>query len=161
MNKKLLYVGGVAALLASLALFENEGPATERLTPKQEISIRKEGEEITSLRKSNSQVFKAQNGQLNAKIYTTDKFYFDVKDSAYKESDLTVHEISDIAKLNPFRTHDKYIDAGPYTATWFDDKSHDYKFISKDGEHYVKYTALFDTSGITIETIPNNTGKNN
>ena len=131
MNKKLA-VGGVVALLASLVLFGNEGPATEKLTPEQEIRIRKAGEEITSLRKSNRQVFKSQNGQLTARIYTTDKFYFDEKDSSYKESDLTVHEISDFAKLNPFRTHDKYVDAGPYTATWFDDKPYDYKFVTNE-----------------------------
>ncbi|MBT4482443.1 MAG: hypothetical protein HOC71_02055 [Candidatus Latescibacteria bacterium] len=156
MNKKLLYVGGVVALLASLVLFENEGPVTERLTPEQEISFRKAGEEIKSLRKSNRQVFKAHNGQLTTRIYTIDKLYFDAKDSAYKKTDLTVYEISDLAKLNPFRTHDKYVDAGPYTATWFDDKPYDYTFL-KNGKK-VKYTALFDTIGITIETKPIFTG---
>ena len=116
MIKKLLAVGSVTALLVSLSLFADEEPVIEQLTPEQEIKIRKVGEEITSLRKANIKVTKADNGQLRAKVFTRHIHYFDDADSTWKKPDFTVHEISVLEKLNPLRKWDKYVNIGENAA---------------------------------------------
>jgi len=151
--RKLLAAGMIAGVAATMAVQEENRDSTIDLTPRREMLLRKAGEEIVSLRTKNSQVFKGENGKFVRRIYAGKKFYFDKDELKYKEYDFTKRGISALARLNPFRDHDEYIRIGNHAVTWFKDRPHDYKFIRDDG-HYVKYTALFDTAGISIETRP-------
>ena len=120
----------------------------------EEIAVRGVGEEIVSLRKENTEVFKAENGELTAKIYLTPKYYLD--DGTYKEIDTSTHRISILDTLNPLKTktYDSYIDAGAYRTEWFADKPWDYKMYV--GDSWIQYKALFDESAslaIKMETL--------
>ncbi len=157
MKEKLLAAGCIAVLTGSLILATAKGeePA-EKLSPVQESAIRKVGEEIKSLRSENKEVFKTGKGAFKTRIFSKHKYYYDSAGDSFALPDLSIHGISALKKLNPFRSHDRFVDAGRYRATWFDDKTYDYKFYSND--HYVKYTAFFDTADIEIITKPKNTG---
>ena len=126
------------------------GDPVEKLSVAQEIAIRNVGEEIKSLRRENTEVYKAGKDKFSARIYSKPKYYYDAAGDSLALPDLSIHEISVLEKINPFRTHDKYVDAGIYKATWFEDKSYDYTFYKADS--YVRYKALYDTTGILIET---------
>ena len=142
---------GIIVLAASLAvLFGEERQASEISVEAGETTARPSWEEITGMRGENVQVFRRSPGSFTMRSYARKKFYFDRNDSTYRAIDLTVRDISALAKLNPFRTHDKYVDAGPYQATWFESAPHDYTFRTDTGR--VTFTALFDTAGIDITT---------
>lgn len=155
-KKILLAVGGVATLVAGYLTLIPEEKIEPKYTPIQEIKIRAVGDEIVSMRKSNMRVQKTGENKFKAEIYAKKSLYFDNEDSTYKKIDISVKEISALAKLDPTKTHDKYIDAGRFQVTWFEKKPNDYKFIV--GDYYVKYKALFDTTGILVKTIPKNYG---
>ncbi|MCX6787154.1 MAG: hypothetical protein NTY93_01350, partial [Candidatus Kaiserbacteria bacterium] len=119
-------------------------------SPAKEIATRKIGEEIVSLRKDNTQVFKAKDGQLTAKIYMSPVNYLDKTDSTYKPIDTSVHQAS-------VASYDSFVDAGVYKATWFTDKPWDYTFYV--GDSWIAYKALFSESdALTIKTEALNTG---
>jgi len=156
MKTKLFFAFGAVllAIVSALVPVRGEIPRIS-LTPAQEIAISKPGEEITSLRRKNREVFKAAEGRVLARVYAKQKYY--VKDDGtFAAPDLSVHDITFIEKLNPFRTYDAYVEAGPYRATWKNDRPHDYTFFA-DGKH-VRFTALFDTTGTVIRTSCTNTG---
>ena len=152
MKGTILALGGILALYATLAISGLPESEPERLTPRQEIKLRRDGEEIISLRRRNVYVVKQQENTLKANIYQKPLFYFDGSDSTYKTPDLSVKRISALERLNPFRSRDSYVSAGPYKAEWRDDKPHDYH-IERDGVS-LSYEALFDMNAITVETVP-------
>jgi hypothetical protein len=147
-TSKWLESGGVASVMAQLP--------DKKITPKEfatstdEIAVRKVGEEIVSLRTDTVQVFKAKDEQLTAHIYTAPINYLDKTSSTYKPIDTSVHQVSDLARENPEKQFDEYVDAGVYQATWFKDKPWNYKFYV--GDSWIQYKALFDTSpSVTID----------
>ena len=152
MNKKILLA---AFALPMLVLFmihapAQEEPPSERLTPSIETALRAVGEEIRSLRTETMEVYKGHYGTLEAHMHSSKRHYFDEEDSTYEKIELTVREVSALEKLNPFRECDKFVDAGSYRASWFDDAPHDYTF--RAGEYYVKYTALH--GDVDTHTVP-------
>lgn len=170
MKTRTLISGGVLAVAAVIggneAQFQLERQAAVaefKQDPMAETAKRKVGEEIKSLRTENSETFKADSllvmrpegmkkiAQLNSKIYAGQKYWKDADVDTLRPIDLTVHEISALAKLNPLRTHDFYVDAAPYTARWMNGLPHDYRIDV--GDTYVKYRALFDvkTAPVTVQ----------
>jgi len=142
-TSKWLESGGIASVMAQLP--DKKVAPKEFATSTDEIAARKVGEEIVSLRTPNSQTFKSNKpGEFQAKIYTTSKYYLDKTDSTYKPIDTSTHQIADIAKSNPEKQFDEFVDAGNYQATWFTNKPWNYKFFV--GDSWVQYQALFDTS---------------
>lgn len=167
-----LLAAGITTLIAVVSIdFEGDGTdmgtasiSLTNMTEAQKDSVvRAElaranvGDEIVSLRKADTKVWKEKNGELSASIYAQPKHYLDEADSVYKPIDLTIRDISALAKLNPLRKLDRYVDAGLYRATWFESKPWDYTLWR--GDDYVTYTALFSaTKTVTIVTEPLNTG---
>jgi len=159
---KWLMAGGISALLGLMVVVE--GGDNDRLETNlsraeliaREIKEAKIGEEIKSLRKSNMDVVKDRGGGLVARIYLNDRYYYDEEEKTHKPIDLTVKKVSALARLNPERKFDEYVDAGNYVATWFEDKPYDYTLIRGNSE--ISYKALFDMTGITVETVPQTNG---
>lgn len=150
-TSKWLESGGIASVMAQLP--DKKVAPKEFATSTDEIAVRKIGEEIVSLREANTQVFKAKDGQLTAHIYTAPVNYLDKTDATYKPIDTSTHQIADIAKSNPEKQFDSFVDAGIYTATWFADKPWDYKFFV--GDSWIQYKALFGASSavdIAVQT---------
>jgi len=166
--KAWLAVGGIVSLVAGWVALQGESPAPTislaNMTFAQkdsvviaEVSAAKPGEEIISNRLPNLKTFKGyEPGKMINYVYTASQHYLDPADSVYKSIDLTVHNVSEDVKDNSDRLFDNYVDAGNYRSTWFIDEPHNYTFYVDD--HYVKYTALFDTTGITIRTVLQNGG---
>lgn len=156
MDKRMLIAGGVLAVAAIIGLQLELEKKPELMTVSQELAVRKVGEEIRALRTPNSETFKAADGKFQTRVYTRPKYFQDAEGDTLRPLDLTVREISDLAKLNPLRTHDFYVDAGPYQASWMNDKPHDYRMDA--GNTYIKYQALFGDKGITVITEPSADG---
>ncbi len=168
MDKKTLISGGIVAVMAILGgnevqntLERNALVAEFKQPVMEEVQKRAVGEEIKSLRKPNSETFKGPenaNGQptFQARVYSGQKYWNDADADTLRPLDLTVREISALAKLNPLRTHDKYVDAGPYTAQWKDEKPNDFRMDA--GDVYVKYTALFDVKAAPVTVVVTATG---
>ena len=150
MNIRLLMAGGVLAIAAAIGSQMDLEEKPEPMTVSQEISVRKIGEEIRTMRTQSTEIFKAENGKLRARVYARPKYFRDAEADTLRPLDLTVREISALAKLNPLRTHDRYVDAGPYTSSWMDDRPHDYRMDA--GGVYVKYRALHADKGMTATT---------
>ncbi|MCX6787065.1 MAG: hypothetical protein NTY93_00885 [Candidatus Kaiserbacteria bacterium] len=151
-TSKWLESGGIASVASQLP--DKKVAPPEFTSSAEEIAARKTGEEIVSMRTDNTQVFKAKDGQLIAHIYTAPINYLDKTSSTYKPIDTSVHQISDLAKSNPAKQFDEYIDAGVYQATWFADKPWDYKMSV--GDSWITYKALFSEStslSIKIDTL--------
>jgi|GEM_PF-1427388 len=151
-TSKWLQSGGIASVMAQLP--DPKVTPKEFATSTDEIAARNDGEEIVSLRTETAQVFKAKNGELNAKIYTAPINYLDKASATYKPIDTSTHQIADIAKANPEKQFDEYIDAGVYQATWFKDKPWDYKMFV--GDSWIQYKALFEESevlSIKVDTL--------
>ena len=123
---------------------------------KAEIKAAKSGDEIKSLRSKTAKHFKGENGTMQAIVSSAPIHYFDNEDEVYKDYDLTEHAIDSTVKDNVLKKYDKYLRIGNDLVRW-KDKKHDYRFVRDEGS-YIEYKALFDTSGITIETLPNKTG---
>jgi len=162
MNKKWLAGAGVPAVIATLLLLVGDKGSVVDNRPLSEYKV---GEEITHVvklkkgeKRDNIKIFKGKDNKRQAHVYSNPVNYFDSDDFTYKPIDLTEKEISALAKLNPLRKHDKYVDAGNYKATWMNGKQHDYTYFDKSGDYSIKYEFLSDTESITIETIPTNTG---
>lgn len=150
--KNFLIGAGIPGLIIGLIIISNEpDKQIERLSVGQEILLAKVGDEIKLLRTEKMNVRKGEHGKLHANIFTVDKYYFDKEDSVYKEVDLSVHEISGFAKLNPTRKHDKFVNTGFLSDTWFDDRPHSHKVYDESGNYYVGYEALFDTTDVIVE----------
>ena len=147
-TSKWLESGGIASVMAQLP--DKKIAPKEFATSTDEVAARKPGEEIVSLRTANSQTFKSSKpGEFKAKIYTAPKYYLDKTSSTYKPIDTSTHQISDLAKSNPEKQFDEYIDAGVYQATWFADKPWDYKMFA--GDSWIQYKALFsESASLTI-----------
>ena len=144
-TSKWLESGGIASVMAQLP--DPKVAPKEFATTTDEVAARKPGEEVVSMRQANIQVFKSDKpGEFKAKIFTSPKYYLDKTDSIYKPIDASVHQIADIAKSNPEKQFDSFVDAGIYTATWFADKPWDYKFFV--GDSWIQYKALFGVSSV-------------
>jgi len=145
----------VCAVLAGFIYWQQSDIDKEFNSSAEEIATRSVGEEIVSMRTPNTQTFKGNNpNELTTHIYASDKYYLDATRLVYKEIDASIHDIPAIAKLNPFKTYDAFVDAGNYKATWFADKPWNYKFSV--GNSWIAYEALFDESAslaITVETL--------
>ena len=160
--------GGILAIAAGIGgnevqvQMERQAAVAEFKQPMMtEYQKRATGEEMKSLRTENSQSFKGprnEKGQptFQGKIYSKQVYWKDADTDTLRPLDLTVREVSTLAALNPLRTHDKYVDAGPYTAQWLNDRPHDYRM--EIGDSYVMYQALFDDPGITVVTEPTESG---
>jgi len=156
-----LSAGAVGTVMAGLLLLQGDelvSPVSlANMTKAQKDSViatevrsAKFGDEIMSMRSATARITKLDKGRFAAKIYTAPVNYLDGSDSTYKPIDLTVREISELAKLNPLRKFDKYVDAGVYRSTWMNGKPHDYTFYK--GDYSVSYTALFDTADVHATT---------
>jgi hypothetical protein len=168
MKIRTLIAGGVAAVAAVIGgnevqfQMERSAAVNEFKQPVGiEVQRRKIGEEIKSLRTETSETFKGQidsTGQQTyaAKLYSAQRFWKDADVDTLRPLDLTVREISTLAKLNPFRTHDKFVDAGPYVSSWMDDKPADYRLESN--EIYVKFTSITEPVGISARIEPTEKG---
>lgn len=145
----------VCTMTAGFIYWQKSHTNNEFKSSTEEIATRSVGEEIVSLRTANTQTFKGSNpNELTTHIYVSDKYYLDTTNVVYKEIDTTTHELPVIAKLNPFKTYDAFVDAGNYKATWFADKPWNYKFSV--GDSWIAYEALFDESAslaIKVETL--------
>ena len=158
--KAYLTAGAVGTIMTGLLLLGGEDKqevkfvsmkqAQRNVIIGSEIAKAKVGEEIVHLRGAKSLVFKADNGKLRTKLYTAPINYLDTEDSLYKPIDNSVKEISVLAKLNPLRKFDKYVDAGVYRATMKAETPHNYTMYS--GDYSISYTALFDTVAVSTET---------
>lgn len=149
-DKKMLAAGGVITVATALTLTQiDEQPVITKLTPAQEIILALPGQEIESMRTETSQTYKLKEDKLKTVVFKKPKFYLDTEDSVYKKPDLTVKEISLLASLNPFREHDKYVNAGFYTASWLNADEADYKFRDEN-DNYVKYNTAYKTKGIAV-----------
>ena len=155
-NRKWLEAGGIDSVMEELP--DKKIKVKEFNTSAEEIAVRKSGEEIKSQRTANTQVFKgSKSGEFTAKIYAGNKYYFDEDSLEYEEINTSVKEISSLAKSNPLRKHDKFVDAGNYKATWFDGKPWNYKFFV--GDSWIEYEALFEQSDVvTIKIETSNIG---
>ncbi len=140
-----------------LKAFYKMSKVEQKAFQKAEIKSAKAGDEILSKREKSAKYFKGENGKMTAHISGGFIHYFDNEDSVYKEYDLTEREIDPSVKDNPARKYDKYIPIGNDNMSWYKNKKHDYRFDKSEG-CYIRYEALFNTSGITIETLPNKTG---
>lgn len=148
-DKRILAAGGIIAVAGTLTLSKMEDNAEQVLTKEQVIGLAIPGHEITALRTANSETYKVNEYKLKTKIYAETKYYLDDETGKYEKPDLSVNEISALAKINPLREHDKYVDAGKFSAAWLNSDESDYKFTdSKDG--FVKFTTLHDTKGIAV-----------
>jgi hypothetical protein len=174
-----LAVAAVIAANETIHMDEHAAALAEfRMEPAAEIAARKPGEEIRSLRTANSETYRVEDAivpipgervavndsefvrrpstesravpQFTMRVYASPKYFTDPDADTLRALDLTAHDISALAALNPFRTHDKYVDAGPYTAQWMNDTPADYRIDA--GEAYVKYHALFE--GIETSVVP-------
>jgi len=166
--KKWLAAAGVPGLVALMVLTGGDEPDPNRVrfshmnkTQKDSVRIAelkkaKPGDEIVSMRTETARIRKIDNRHQSAMITTVPQNYLDPEDSIYKPIDLTVKEVSALAKLNPLRKFDKYIDAGNYRATWKDEKRHNYTFFK--GDYSVNFTSLNDTLKVKTETKPLTTG---
>ena len=152
-NGKWLESGGIESIMNQLP--DKKVEPKEFNTSAEEIAARQTGEEVVSLRTANKQVFKGSKpNELQAKIYLGDKYYLYEGNATYKPIDTSVHQILDLAKSNPARQFDEYVDAGVYKATWFADKPWNYTFYA--GDSWIEYKALFDESdvlAIKVETL--------
>ncbi len=164
MKKRILMAGGILAV--ALGLGGNEvQQANERAAAvaefKQdkmvEYAKRQIGQEIKSLRTETSETFKAAplpdgKPRFQAKVYSGQHFWKDADADTLRPLDLTVREISALARLNPLRTHDKYVDAGPYVAKWMNDIPGNFRM--ETGGLALEYRAIYDGKGIVVQTEP-------
>jgi len=120
---------------------------------KEQAKIVAVGQELTAGRTADTKVRKGANGQFIAEVYAGRVHWFDKEDSIYRDFDLSEHEVLTLAKLNPFREFDKYVEIGDAAMTWKEGKRHDYSFRTSD-DHYVTWKALFDPAkaNVTIKT---------
>jgi hypothetical protein len=183
LDTKKLVAGGIVAVMVALGgnevqnTLERNALVAEFKQPVMvEYAKKQVGQELKSLRTTHSETFKSDSvwthykgldGKVSktdsfktpsftAHVYATQKYWMDADADTLRPIDITVHEISALAKLNPLRTHDKYIDSGNFQAQWKNDKPHDFRMDA--GETYIKYTALHDTTGITVKTEPTANG---
>jgi hypothetical protein len=151
----------------------------------EEIEFRKVGEEVKSKRTETGQVFKGpmvtavdDSGreytarQFQARVFSGQKYFYDPDGDSLMALDLTVRQVEQpnvvermiegVKKLIGIEpqpvTHDTYVKAGPYAATWFAEKPYDYTIATMTGQERVQFTALHDTTGMSVETIPTSTG---
>ena len=177
-RKTMLAAGGILAV--ALTIGSRTDTANRPLPEPVAIQIARasKGEEIRSMRRGNMEVFKADSvwvhpkgpdgreaagdsfraAAFTARVYARPKYFRDADGDTLRPPDLTVREISALARLNPFRTHDKYVDAGPYTATWMNDRPDDYTISTPDGRESVKYTFTGKAEKIEFTTVPTETG---
>ncbi len=167
-DRKMLAAGGILAVSLTIGL---QIDTTERPVPEPaavRIARAAKGEEIRSLREPNREVFKADSAWVHpkgpdgkavkadsfkvaaftARVYARPKYFRDAGGDTLRPLDLTVREISALAKINPFKTHDRYVDAGPYTAQWMNNQPGNFRIDA--GAAYVKYRALFAAKGATV-----------
>ena len=146
-TKQFLATAGVAGALGITAIMgTSENP----------VSVDLVGKEIVSLRKPNMIVMQGRHPRKQSAIITAEpKFAYD-ENGRLNPIDLSIHEVDESVKNDPKRTHDTYVDAGNYQATWFDSKPHDYTFYCR--YHYAKFTARFDTKDVSFETKPRSNG---
>ena len=172
MKTRTLIAGGVLAVATVIggneAVVQHErtvAVAEHHKSPRFEIGERKTGEEIKSFRTANSEAFKADSAvvitkdgkavkraRYTTRVYAGQHFWKDADADTLRPLDLTVREISILARLNPWRTHDKYVDAGPYTARWMNDTPGNFRMEA--GGLAIEYRAIYDPAGVTIATEP-------
>ena len=140
--------GGTDMGTASISL-ANMTEAQKDSVVRAEISRAKAGGEIISLRSGRGKVHKGDGNKLLATIGSKRQHYLDPDDNVYRPIDLTVKEISALAKVNPLKKFDEYVDAGVYRATWLKDKPHDYTFYRDDS--YVKFTFIGSLANIDVK----------
>jgi hypothetical protein len=168
-TKTMLAAGGILAVALTIGsqIDGTKKPVMEPVSV--EVSKAVKGAEIKSMRTVNSEVFKADSAWVHpkdargaeikadsfkvaaftARVYARPKYFRDTDGDTLRPLDLTVREISALAKLNPLKTHDRYIDAGPYDARWMDAKPGDFRMDS--GGAYVKYRALFKDAATAVQ----------
>ena len=170
MKIRTLAAGGVLAVAAVLggneAIFQMERSAAVaefHQVPMVEAAKRQTGQEIKSLRTATSETFKADSAlvirpdgtmvkqaRFQSRVYTGPKYWKDADADTLRPLDLTVRSVSALARLNPLRTHDKYVDAGPYTARWMNDTPGNFRI--ETGGLALEYRAIYDPKGITVST---------
>jgi len=163
-NKAMLAAGGILAVALTIGsqIDGTKTPVPEPVSV--QIAKAERGAEIKALRTVNSEVFKADSvwvhpkgkdgkevkadsfkvAAFTARVYARPKYFRDADGDTLRALDTTVREISALAKLNPLKTHDRYVDAGPYTAQWMADAPGDYRMNAGSGS--VKYRALFNAA---------------
>lgn len=173
MNKKLLLVGGIIALLAGISgneinnqLERKAAIAEFKQLPVEEIVKRKVGEEIKSLRTTNSETFKAKSiiverpegarevPQFNVHSYAKQKYWVDADADTLRPLDLSIHKVTGIAELNPLKDFDCYVDAGPYTVTWKESTPYDYTMYIGDDSIEYKMKSSMDSTIIDTSFMP-------
>lgn len=171
-RKTMLAAGGILAVALTIGSRADRTEKALSVPIAVEISNAVKGQEIKSLREPNREVFKADSvwvhpkgpdgreaigdsfraASFTARVYARPKYFRDADGDTLRPLDLTVKDISALAKLNPLKTHDKYVDAGLYEASWFAEKPGEFRMNA--GTAHVKYRALFGGTGITVATEP-------
>ena len=158
MKRTIMLFAGAGALILSLGLAGMTGlsevPLEEStaLSVTEELAIRAGGEEIRSLRGRFTDSVKEPGGGVRTRIYRAPRYYRDQGDSSFRAPDLAVKQLPLIARLNPFRDCDRFIEAGEWEADWFDDAPYDYSI--GHGGVSLRFHALFDMARISVETVP-------
>ena len=146
----------------------------------EEIEFRRVGEEVKSKRTETLEVYKGdmvttERGrarQFKAHVFSAPKYFHDPDGDSLMALDLTVREVAPptlveqvveglkgvVGMDTPRPTHDRYIKAGPYAATWFDSTSWDYTIATLDGMEKVGFKALHNRRYMSVSTVPTNTG---
>lgn len=142
----------------------------------EEVEFRKVGEEIKSKRTPTQEVFKgpmvqAPKGKLQefrANVHSVQKYFHDPDGDSLMALDLTVREVEPpsiieqvveglkgVVGIEPQRqTHNRYVKAGPYAATWFDSTSYDYTIATMDGADKVGFKSLHNKRNMQVVTNP-------
>lgn len=147
-TKNILTTGGIVTVAGALVIGQMDSKPIE-LSAMEEIKLAIPGDEIKALRTPTSESYKINNALVNTKVYSEPIHYVDEETGKLEKPDYEVKEISLLAKLNPFKEYDNYVNAGFYSATWLSDTENDYKFTdSKDG--YISYKTAYETKGIAV-----------
>ncbi len=175
-SKTMLAAGGILAVALTIGsqIDTTSKPVPEPVSVQIGKAIK--GAEIKALRTANKEVYKADSvwvhpkdsrgkevkadsfkvAAFTARVYAGPKYFMDADGDTLRPLDLTVREISALAKLNPLKTHDKYVDAGPYTAQWMDARPGEFRMDA--GAAFVKYRAIFAAKGTTVAVQATATG---
>lgn len=146
-DKRLLAVGGIAALIGAVTLAKIDTQPVI-LTPATEYAAAKIGDELKTLRRENVTAHKAADGRIVRRIGAVNTRWRDRETGEYRDIDTAVKSISALAEINPLKTHDRYIDAGPYSAAWFAGREQSYRFYG--GGLSIEYEAAYDTTGVSV-----------
>ncbi len=166
MNKKKLLAAAAIFALAALVTVLQPGEdftavnqvvldhlknGDQRKAFNMERKAAKKGDEIVSGRGRNVRQFKGDANEIHAFFTKRPQHFYNDSTGVWEKIDLTVYDVDPQAKSRSDRKFDKYVNAGHYRSSWFDDDPWNYTF-SWDDSTYTKYEALFDTGVVSVQT---------